>query len=234
MESEALPPAVRHHLERRAGEPSFRFQAQETLRLIPPEASPVLDLGCGTAPLAPSLIARGQEYVGADRDAAMVSGANRRLTGGRGRVVQADARQLPFPDGSFGAVASLGLFEYLEEPVAVLSEIRRVLRPEGVAVLTVPRREAPYRRAQALVAPVLRALGRRDPFDLRSGRDVTPQLLESWAMEAELDVEAYVDVAPAVLPWPLDRLLPGVARKLAEKAGPRYGTARLFLLTAAR
>ena len=155
-----LSPAARYHLEKRADELFFRSQAKETLRRIPPEASPVLDLACGTAPLAPLFLARGQEYVGADRDPAMLAGATRRLAGGSGRVVLADAEQLPFPDGSFGAVACLGLFEYLDDPIAVLTEIRRVLRPEGVAVLTVPRRDAPYRRAQALVAPLLRALGR--------------------------------------------------------------------------
>jgi SAM-dependent methyltransferase len=226
----ALPPIVRHHLEKRDQESSFCLQAEAALARIPPGASPVLDLGCGTAPLAPRLIARGHEYVGADRDPAMVAGANRRLGEGPGRVALADARELPFPDRYFGAVASLGLFEYLDEPIATLSEVRRVLRPGGPAVLTVPRREAPYRRAQAVAAPVLRALGRTDPFDLRSGRNVTPDLLESWAADAGLHVTARAHVAPAVLPWPVDRLLPGLARRLAQGAGSRYGTMRLFVL----
>ena len=123
-----LPAAVRYHLESRTDELSFRFQADETMRRIPAEASPLLDLGCGTAPLSPWVLARGQEYVGADLDPDMLAGATRRLASGPGRVIQADARDLPFPDGSFGAVASLGLFEYLDDPVSVLAEIRRVLR----------------------------------------------------------------------------------------------------------
>ena len=102
--------------------------------------------------------------------------------------------------------------------------------PDGLAVLTVPRHDAPYRRAQALVAPTLRLLGRDDPFDLRSGRQVTRSLMQAWAAEAGQSLEASVHISPAVLPWPLDRALPGLAGTIAERAGPRFGTIRLFML----
>lgn len=226
----ALAPAVRYHLEHRADEPFFRSQADEVLRRIPAQASPVLDLACATAPLAPRLIGRGHEYVGTDRDPEMLSGAAERLAGGPGKLVRAEAEQLPFDDQSFGAVACLGLFEYLEDPVAVLAEVRRVLRPDGVLVITVPRREAPYRRAQAGIAPLLRLLGRSDPFDLRSGRDVSGDTVRSWAADAGLRLTAEAHVAPAVLPWPLDRFLPRLAQSLAGRAGPRWGTARVVEL----
>jgi ubiquinone/menaquinone biosynthesis C-methylase UbiE len=52
-------------------------------------------------------------------------------------VVLASAEELPFPDGSFTAVAMSIVFFFLDDPVAVLRECRRVLRPGGrLAVFT--------------------------------------------------------------------------------------------------
>ena len=52
------------------------------------------------------------------------------------RVVQdlnADPR-LPFADGSFDAVVNCVSIDYLVRPVAVLADVRRVLRPGGLSV----------------------------------------------------------------------------------------------------
>ncbi len=62
------------------------------------------------------------------------SHASRLLTG---EVVLASAEDLPFADASFSAVAMSIVFFFLANPVAVLRECRRVLRPGGrIAVAT--------------------------------------------------------------------------------------------------
>jgi SAM-dependent methyltransferase len=207
---------------------SFRFQAEETVRRIPDGAKRVLDLGCGTAALAPDLIAAGVAYTGVDRDPAMLLGARMRLRGSPARLVRADATGLPFAGGTFDAVTSLGLFEYLPDPVAVLREVRRVLGDGGVALLTVPRRESFYRRCQAFASPFLRIAGRDDPFDLHAGRRIEKETARSWAAEAGLRLREAAPVSPAVLPWPLDRVMPRVAGVLARRAGSAWGTVHLF------
>ena len=57
---------------------------------------------------------------------------------GQGVDVVADARQLPFADGSVGAVLCTQVLEHIPEPVKVTCEIHRVLRPDGLLLLAVP------------------------------------------------------------------------------------------------
>jgi SAM-dependent methyltransferase len=45
---------------------------------------------------------------------------------------------LPFPDGSFDIVSCKHTLEHVEDPLKALSEIRRVLKPRGVALVVVP------------------------------------------------------------------------------------------------
>jgi len=52
----------------------------------------------------------------------------------------ADAQPLPFRDGAFDAVFAGELIEHLVDPRLGLEEFRRVLRPDGVLILTTPNR----------------------------------------------------------------------------------------------
>ena len=65
-------------------------------------------------------------------------------------------RCLPFRDGSFDAVYSMGTIEHFRDPETALREIHRVLRPGGRAVVGVPNRWDPFLRP--LLAAVLQAL----------------------------------------------------------------------------
>lgn len=47
-------------------------------------------------------------------------------------VLQMDAANMTFPDGSFDVVYSRAVFEHLQDPSAVIAEVRRVLKPGGV------------------------------------------------------------------------------------------------------
>jgi len=53
-------------------------------------------------------------------------------------VLQADAEQLPFPDCSFDAVIATAIIEHVPHPSKFVAEIRRVLNPAGVCVITTP------------------------------------------------------------------------------------------------
>ena len=65
--------------------------------------------------------------------------ARRYVTGGWNLgASRLDATRLPFADGRFDVLIACDLLEHIADERAALAEMHRVLRPGGVAVLTVP------------------------------------------------------------------------------------------------
>ncbi|HSV74136.1 MAG TPA: class I SAM-dependent methyltransferase [Chthonomonadales bacterium] len=94
----------------------------------------ILDIGCGTGAMSELLAAWG-EVVSADCSPLALAFSRRR---GLVRVCAADAMHLPFRDESFDAVVALDIIEHLPDDAVAAREIRRVLRPGGRLVATVP------------------------------------------------------------------------------------------------
>ena len=96
------------------------------------EKSSVLDLGCGAGMLA-LLKRKDVTLVGADLSDECVAAAKRN---GYDETVRAELKALPFADGAFDYVVSLDVIGHIpaEDKDAVLSEIRRVLKPKGVTM----------------------------------------------------------------------------------------------------
>ena len=95
----------------------------------------VLDLGCGGGLLLRDALAQGARATGLDHSEEMVSLARERAPGST--VVLAEAETLPFEDATFSAVSMSIVFFFLADPVGVLRECRRVLRPGGrLAIFT--------------------------------------------------------------------------------------------------
>jgi SAM-dependent methyltransferase len=69
----------------------------------------------------------------------------------------ADVRDLPFRDGSFDAIYSMGTIEHFEETQRAVEEMVRVLKPGGRAIVGVPNRYDPFFRP--LFATMLQAVG---------------------------------------------------------------------------
>ena len=94
----------------------------------------MLDLGCRSGALTRHFL-EGNSVVGLDVDAAALEKA----TALGIEPVQANVEEpLPFEDASFDAVVAGELFEHLQFPDALVEEVRRVLRPGGVLVGSVP------------------------------------------------------------------------------------------------
>jgi SAM-dependent methyltransferase len=92
-----------------------------------------LDVGAGTGGVLAGLSTRGDVW-GVELNE---SGA--RYVAGRGLpVVRARLPNLPFADASFDLAVSLDVFEHIDNDVAAMADVRRVLRPGGRLIATVP------------------------------------------------------------------------------------------------
>lgn len=96
------------------------------------EGSALLDLGCGAGMLA-LLKRKGVVLTGVDLSEECVAAARRNAYD---ETVRAELEALPFDDASFDYVVSLDVLGHIlaGQKDAVLAEIRRVLRPEGVTM----------------------------------------------------------------------------------------------------
>ncbi|MFC4333599.1 class I SAM-dependent methyltransferase [Salininema proteolyticum] len=98
-----------------------------------PSEGVVLDVACGSAPLAPRI--GPERYIGVD-----LSTEELRLAAGRGAggLVIADATRLPFGDGSVDAVVCSMALQVLTPLPEALAEASRVLRRGGVFTAMYP------------------------------------------------------------------------------------------------
>jgi ubiquinone/menaquinone biosynthesis C-methylase UbiE len=94
----------------------------------------VVDLACGTGFLTARLAAEGYRPIGIDFSEPSLRVLLDRLPSVA--VVLADAHRLPLTSGCAAAVLCLGSWRHFADPDAVASEIARVLRPDGIAIIS--------------------------------------------------------------------------------------------------
>lgn len=94
-----------------------------------------LDFGCGTGTFLEQLDAFGTAN-GVDGDIDAVRFCHER---GRAHVRHVPAGEaLPFADGTFDLVTSLDVLEHIDDDVAAVRELHRILRRDGVLLVAVP------------------------------------------------------------------------------------------------
>jgi SAM-dependent methyltransferase len=113
----------------------IRGFVEEACRRLGQEERPrILDVGCGTGANL-ELLAEYGAAEGVDVSPAALAFCRAR---GLRNVRQGEAEKLPYDDGAFDLVTALDVVEHLDDDVAGLREMRRVLRPGGRALLFVP------------------------------------------------------------------------------------------------
>ena len=105
----------------------------------------VLDYGCGNGENSLPLVARGARVIGLDVSADLLDLARTRLAlhgfQDRASFLAASAHDLPLPDNSVDVVLGIAILHHLDLALAA-REIRRVLRPGGIAVFQEPVRNS--------------------------------------------------------------------------------------------
>ena len=162
-----LSPSLEAHFFRQRRDVVLALLAQQV-----PRRGRILDMGCGTGPVLAELRAAGWRCTGLDAAPDMLAEAHKRLSAAglpTGDLHQGDGRAAPFPNASFDAVLCLGVISYTDHYAPILAEVRRLLRPGGVAIVTCrnaacPVWSDPWRLATRAVRWMLRRPPSAAPF----------------------------------------------------------------------
>ena len=100
----------------------------------------LLDVGCGDGSLDLLLQGKVRRVMGVD--SALSACREARAKGFTVQCADLNACHLPYRDGVFDAVSCLDVIEHVLDPRHLLREVARVLRPEGILVLTTPNIQA--------------------------------------------------------------------------------------------
>ncbi len=101
----------------------------------------VLDVASGEGYGSAQLAQVARSVIGVEYSESTVRSATANFQRSNLRFVQGDARALPLPDASVDAVVSFETIEHFDGQEAFLSEIHRVLRPDGHVVISTPDRD---------------------------------------------------------------------------------------------
>ncbi|HEV8367777.1 MAG TPA: class I SAM-dependent methyltransferase [Pyrinomonadaceae bacterium] len=104
----------------------------------------VLEIGCGLGTDGAQFAKAGADYTGIDLTEAAVELAQKRfeLFQLPGTFRAADAEQLDFPDNSFDLVYSHGVLHHTPDTAGAVKEVRRVLKPGGLAEVMLYHRDS--------------------------------------------------------------------------------------------
>ena len=198
---------------------SYHFQVRRArvLELLPEKVGRVLDVGMGPGILAEPIVKRGGTFDGVDLSPEMVREASERYGHLEGTTFKVgNVESIQSPDAHYDQVLAIAVLEYLKTPDRALAEIARVLRPGGIAIITVPKVWHIDRIAIGATAPfraVARMLGAAGADKLPRLR-LQPNALDEAASKAGLKSEGGALYHFTPLPYPLTRVAPSLAMRL--------------------
>jgi SAM-dependent methyltransferase len=188
------------YLYRFASTVPFAGQWRIWQRLVLPRiyGKDVLELGCGLGDLQADMLEAGFTCHAVEHSPEMVSAARatlkRRKVGKEAQVMQGSAQHLPFDAASFDTVVSTFPSEYIYDP-ATISEIERVLRPEGRLIVIEGANLLPVGFVQPFLVGVQALVyGPAAVFGPRAQRNLDEEVARSKQGKGETDV--ITDVVP--------------------------------------
>lgn len=130
--------ATTPHYERRYSETQRNKHPILLDMLRPRPGERILDWGCGTGTAIPFLDLHSPRYIGLDFSTGMLSLLKDRFPGRD--LVLADCERMPFQPAVFDALLGATVIQNAPSKHRALSEIARVLKPGGRAVISYPKK----------------------------------------------------------------------------------------------
>jgi SAM-dependent methyltransferase len=149
----------------------------------------ILDAACGMGYGTAMLAGAGAtEVVGVDLDEEVVARLQAAAKPGTVFAV-ADLRKLPYGDDEFDLVVSFETIEHVDNPETVLDELTRVLKPEGLLIVSTPNRDVytpgnPFHLRELTPNEFTEALSKRF-------RSVAIRRQHTWVASGIFDDEAF-------------------------------------------
>ena len=179
---------------------STRLWLDEVARGLKGCESPVVvDLGCGTGRFAlPMVTMYGLQVVGVDASQEMLDQAREKDVGRKVRWMHADAAKVPLGAAEVDGVFMSHLLHHVDDPVLVLREAYRLLRPGGGLFIR-------YGPMEYLEDDVVH---RFFPSAVVIDRERTPTIsgTEGWVKEAGFELASTVSHDQRTYDSPADRL----------------------------
>jgi len=126
--------------------PPRRNEAAIVFKFLNPKKNEkILDIGCGDGVWYNQLRKRGIQVTGLDTSSYDLNKLKERAKSFdiESKIIEADAQNMPFEQNTFDKTYSISTFEHIKDDKKVFREVARVLKPQGLLVISIPVKELP-------------------------------------------------------------------------------------------
>jgi ubiquinone/menaquinone biosynthesis C-methylase UbiE len=195
----------------------FHVRRNRVLELLPERLGRVLDVGCGPGVMTEAVLERGGVFDGLDISPEMVSEAKEKFGNLPGvHFAVGNIEAIDASDNSYDQLICMAVIEYLKTPDQALAEMKRVLKPGGIAIITMPKRWHVSRVTVAATKPVrlvAKLLGAATADHLPRLR-LQPDELDQAARRVGLTPDGGSQYHFTPFAYPLTRVAPGLSMQL--------------------
>lgn len=207
---------------------AFRVRKQRLLELLDGQGGKVLDVGCGPGVMVEDLTSRGFEYWGVDAAPSMIEECHKNFAQyTQAHFAVGNATHIDFPGETFDTVICMGVIDHIKDYELAISEMLRVIKPNGTLLIAFPNIYSPWAVWRAYVFyPLLalfrplyyRIIGKPQPPALKLFPKLyTPGRVSSLIQKNRGTVTAIVHYNFNQLISPLDDLFPRATLRLTKK-----------------
>jgi ubiquinone/menaquinone biosynthesis C-methylase UbiE len=177
----------------------------------------IIDIGCGTGEMLQVFQKRRFQTFGLDFSLKMLQAISKGITDHRVPLVNGEIEALPFKDETFDGLICAGVIEYLNEDQQALSEIARILKRGGFAIITLSNRLSLARVFEPVAHSLLgqkikgwlkKLLFKKQTMLYPPFRTHIPRFFDKKAEKIGMKLSEYNFFHFSLLPWPFNRLLP--------------------------